>query len=100
LARGPEPALLILRVDIPVHPVVEAEGESAGENLRESPRESRSSIDHVIECSRQGAGEVVKEIVPAIVQSLAFFGRSTPGYVLSGLQPAEPGTNGARRLGK
>jgi hypothetical protein len=27
----------------------------------------------------------------------AFFGRSTPGYLLSGLQPEEPGTGGTWR---
>jgi hypothetical protein len=29
----------------------------------------------------------------------AFFGRSTPGYLLSGLQPEEPGTDGTWRRG-
>jgi hypothetical protein len=29
----------------------------------------------------------------------AFFGRSTPGYLLSGLQPEEPGTGGTWRRG-
>jgi hypothetical protein len=28
-----------------------------------------------------------------------FFGRSTPGYLLSGLQPEEPGTGGTWRRG-
>jgi hypothetical protein len=30
----------------------------------------------------------------------AFFGRSTPGYLLSGLQPEEPGTGGTQKRGQ